>query len=274
MIGTLDDVNSVLENQDLVYDLSRVVGSLDMPEGFQGGRVEKAESLDRPKLEGKIPKLIGSGFEQLAAWNYGAEFKDNSADVYIGFDDDFSGWGVQVKSCSLFVNNGGLGQRGSFVVRHESYDDLPPKSLFELNLYSVVDEPVPNGRTTLGFNPEEYEGIDDFEEAKRQTQIFEPAVDGSPGDDLIYLDLHRQVLIPKNLFEEVVRRYDDSDLSIDPDEEDAPWYPRKEYNVPWKKIFGEQGTPIENSPLQKTARDIYHQQENHRVTGYTVNQEV
>ncbi|MFB6099858.1 MAG: hypothetical protein ABEK16_01165 [Candidatus Nanohalobium sp.] len=66
----------------------------------------------------------------------------------------------------------------------------------------------------------------------------------------------------------MVRRYDDADLSLSPEEDEAPWYPREEYNVPWKKIFGEQDTLAEKSPLRKTARDLYHEQKDHRLTGY------
>jgi hypothetical protein len=191
---------------------------------------------------------------------------DNCADVYIGLNGDLDGWPIQVKSCLLFRKDGGRGQRANFVVRHNSYSQLPEETLIELNLYNPVDNPQNTERQTYGLNPSEYLGRDNFEAVNFEGPILQDVDEEQDG--MTYLDLHRRVLIPKNLFEEVVRRYDDADLSTSPSEENSPWYKRKEYNVPWKKIFGIQGTPIENSPLRKTARQIYHEQKNHKIDAY------
>ena len=265
MTSELSRLEEFLENEAVVDDLSRVVGSLELEEGFVGEPVEKEKALDRPDWNGRVGKLTATGFEQLAAHNYGGEFIDNCADVRIGLNDDLPGFPVQVKSCLLFRKDGGTGQRANFVVRHNSYSKLPENALMELNLYSPVDSPEASNRTTYGFKPDEYQGIEEFNAAEFEGQIFQ---EENPEDNMLYLDLHRRVLIPKNLFEETVRRYDETDLSLTPEHENSSWYERKEYNVPWIKIFGKQRTPIEESPIRETARKIYPNTENPKITNY------
>ena len=252
-----EELEKLLEDEEVIGDLSRAIGKLELEQGFTGDTVKKEEALDRPSLKGSMPKLIGTGFEQLAAHNYGGEFRDNCADVYIGLNENLQGFPVQVKSCLLFRKDNKGGQRANFVIRHNSYSQLPEDALIELNLYNPVDQPEISDRITFGFDPGEYLGRDDFEAVELEGQVFEKVDEGREEDEMTYLDLHRRVLITKELFEEVVWRYDNADLSLSPDTEEAPWYKRGEYNVPWKKIFGIQGTPVENSPLRKTARELY-----------------
>jgi hypothetical protein len=125
--------------------------------------------------------LIGTGFEQLAAHNYGGEFEDNCADVYTGLNENLQGFPIQVKSCLLFRKDNKGGQRANFVVRHNSYSQLPEDALIELNLYNPVDHPEISDRMTLGFNPGEYLGRDDFEAVELECQIFEQVDEGDEG---------------------------------------------------------------------------------------------
>lgn len=216
-------VNNFL-NGDKIEDPSdfATLAGTDIPHWHpsQAVQVSGKESTDRSHINRDGVKKIGNIFERHAAEDYGAQVEDKGAvDIRIGFSDRAEGWPVQVKSAALFVKRGTDSKgnpdyrKGAFKLRHDNYQDLPDRSLIDLNIYNPAHQPQENGFETLHLEEDDEERVNEM-----------------------YLELHGKMLVPKQFLEDSI----EADISRPPEDSDSAWYRNGQYELQWDEVFGDQ----------------------------------